>query len=529
MSKSWKKRGAAFLLAAVIAVGAAGCAPKSDTPANGGAQSGRNAADDKLFSEPTEVSMVIGSHVSWPYNENWMVWELIEEATNAKLNIQAIPGADFATKIPLMMASPDTLPDLLHTWQKREVVDAHALSGAFVAFDDHPELLTNFYAFWDSLPAEEKTDAFARRTSGDGKIYSAPSYGTQTVSGLYTWMYRKDIFEKHSLEVPTTSEELYQTAKKLKELYPESYPLCFRDGIGKLLLWGPSWQPYMSHLQYYDYTDNTWKFGPQQPAMKEMVEYFLKLKNEELIPPDYITMETKSWEELMTTDRGFISLDYIVRLDYYNLPMRQQNPDYTLALMAPPKPDYPGSSQVISKTNADYSGFSVCNTSKAERIENAFRFVDWMYTDKACELLSWGKEGVSYTQEGDEKSFILTGDETPQLKYGLGTYGTYQRMETAANEAMYSKEQIEACHQVLPYLEPYTNPSNYLPFTEDQSRELAAISDDLRDYVVENLSKFLLGQRPMSEWDTFVAGLDDMGVVRLLELYEESYQSITNQ
>ncbi|MEI0736314.1 hypothetical protein VQ056_05980 [Paenibacillus sp. JTLBN-2024] len=44
------------------------------------------------------------------------------------------------------------------------------------------------------------------------------------------WLYREDVFKKHNLAVPKTYEELHQVLKKLKELYPESYPLSMRFG-----------------------------------------------------------------------------------------------------------------------------------------------------------------------------------------------------------------------------------------------------------------------------------------------------------
>ena len=39
------------------------------------------------------------------------------------------------------------------------------------------------------------------------------------------------------------------------------------------------------------------------------------------------------------------------------------------------------------------------------------------------------------------------------------------------------------------------------------------------------LRKFLLGQKPMSEWDNFVAGLDDMQVDELLQIWDEAYSA----
>ena len=76
--------------------------------------------------------------------------------------------------------------------------------------------------------------------------------------------------------------------------------------------------------RFNHYTDETWKIGAQQPEMKDAMEYYLKLYNEKLVPPDLNDMPTKTWEELMSTDRGFITEDYIVRLDFFNKPCRRK-------------------------------------------------------------------------------------------------------------------------------------------------------------------------------------------------------------
>ena len=36
---------------------------------------------------------------------------------------------------------------------------------------------------------------------------------------------RVDVFEKNGLEVPKTYDELYESCKKLKEIYPDIYPI----------------------------------------------------------------------------------------------------------------------------------------------------------------------------------------------------------------------------------------------------------------------------------------------------------------
>ena len=451
----------------------------------------------------------------------------MKEATGADLKISAIPGSDFTTKLPLMMASPESLPDLLHTWQKRDV-DDYALTGAYLSYDDHMDEMPNFQKFWATVPEEEKNELFNQRRSADGKIYSAPSYGSPTAFGnMRTWMYRKDIFEKHGLQPPETYEELYQVCKKLKELYPDSYPLCFRNGLGKIGEFGPSWQTNLSWNGYYDFSENTWEFSACQPVMKEIAEYFLKLQQEELVPPDYITLGGKTWEELMSTDRGFITLDYMVRIDFFNLSVRQENPEYTLAMMAPPKADTPEGAQLLMRGDLDFNGYSICNTGKEKNIQNAFRFVDWLYTDEACELLSWGKEGETYEVKDGKRYYLCGENENAQQKYGVGTYGVYQRMDPAAIEALYSEEQIEACREIVDYTEPNTNPLLWMSFTEDEMSRKIKLEQDICTYAQEEMSKFLLGQEPLSEWDTFQKGLKESGVDELLQIYKEAYDRIT--
>ena len=523
MRKTWK-RPLAFLLSALMFAGLFyGCNNGEDSGTGNTTTS--NAGEGKLFTEPTEISITIADHASWPYKSDWKMWQYFQEATGATFDIQTIPGTDYSTKVTLMMSSPETLPDLLHTWEKA-MVDEHAAAGAFVSYTDNMDKMQNFQAFWNTIPEEERQDYMAQRTSGDGKIYSAPSYGTQTITGLRTWMYRKDIFDKHGLEVPETFEELYQVCKQLKELYPESYPLCFRTGFGRIDEMGPSWKKDWAQNAYYDFDQEQWFYGAQDPVMKQMVEYFIKMQNEGLVPPDYLTMPAKSWEELMSTDRGFITLDYVVRIDFFNLPNRERNPDYNLTMMAPPKPDVPTGSQKLMKSNLDFYGYCVCNTGDEEGINNAFKLVDWMYTDEAAELLSWGKEGETYQIVDGKKEFILEEGETPQAKYGVGTYGLYQRLEPGANEASYTDEMVESCHKALEYLEPQANPTMWVPLTEDELERITTLKSELVSFMEENLSKFLLQQRPMSEWDAFQEDLKQMGVDEMLQIYDTAYKRV---
>ncbi len=524
MKKS-TRRILAFLIAAAMALSLTACAGGGN---EGGTQAG-DIPEGKVFAEGTEINMLLSSHASWPYDENWVLIDYIEEATGAKLNIQAIPSADMYTKLPLVIANNSEMPDLLHTFDKGAHVDPYATSGAFISYSDNMDKMPNLQKMLENLGEVEATAITDIRKSGDGKIYSAPSYGTQRVTGIRTWMYRKDIFEKHNLKVPETYDELYEVAKELKKLYPDSYPICNRSGRERFKFTAPSWQNNLDYEIYYDFAQEQWKIGAQEPVFKEMVEYYRKLYAEGLINPNFFDDESKPWEELMSTDRGFITNDYIVRLDFFNLAVRAENPEYTLALMAPPVPNVPTGSAKISRTNLDFAGWAVCNTGKEDRINNAFKYVDWMYTDEAIELLSWGKEGETYNVVDGEKKFILTGDEQVQTKYGIASTGMYQYIIPDAYENTYTKENIDACIECAKYIEDQPNPTNWLALDDEEDDRAAALWDDLKPYLEEQISKFVMGQLPMSEWDTFQKGIEDMGAKELLDIYTTAYNRVVGK
>lgn len=515
MKRKIGKRIVTFTLAASLAISLVACGQKNNTD---------NSSASTSSGDKTELNIVMGSHVSWPYQPNWPIWRWMEEATNTKLKISTIPTTDIATKLPLLLSSTDTLPDLLHVINKT-FVDQNTSSGVFVAVSDNLDKMPNYASFMKSLPENERKELEAQRTASDGKIYFPPVYGTQKVMNLRTWMYRKDVFDKNNLQVPKTQTELYEVSKKLKAIYPESYPLCFRNGMSQIDVMGPMWKNNFSWNVYYDFKAKKWCYGAQDTeTMTGIIKFFNKMLDEKLVPPDFLTINTKSWEELVATDRGFMMSEYLVRIDFFNKPNRENNPEYTWAVMAPPKGDGPNGQSKIAKFNMDPTGYLICNTGKKDKIDKALSLVDWMYSDEGCELLSWGKEGESYKTENGKKKFILNGEDTVQTKYGIGTYGVYQR--TTSFEEGYTEEQREQGKIAYNNTETNVNPILWLPLNNEELKVYNDLYAAITSYTDEQISKFMLKQIPLSQWDTFQKGLADMGVDRLLAAYSSAYDRV---
>lgn len=230
------KKITALMLALVMVFALAACT------GNGNGGSGEVSYDipeGKQVPDDAVIDVTIASHASWPYEEDWKVWEYIREGVGGTINVNSIPSSDFATKFPLLMATPDSLPDVFGFQGKPSGFADYAEQGAFLALDDYEEFLPDYNAFWNSLPEEDQWMKNVRKAA-DGKVYYAPIYGMERSTNVRSWLYRKDIFDKHNLKTPETIDELYTVSKQLKELYPESYPLCMRAGLANFNVIGSS-------------------------------------------------------------------------------------------------------------------------------------------------------------------------------------------------------------------------------------------------------------------------------------------------
>ena len=231
MKKHFRK-GIALLCSAVLATSLfAGCSSGSSSAAAPGSSSSASASvsnseSGPLFSEPVTFSMLIPSHASWPFQDDWYVIDLVKEYTNVDFNITSVDTEGFSEKLNLTMASGE-LPDLIYL-VGNAAVQQYGPQGAFINILDYIDQMPNFKAWY-----EENTQYALNFMSADGALYQFPEQGVDETNRR-GWLYRADVFEELGLEAPTNKDEFYDVLVKLKEAYPNSYPLAFRSFAGAL-------------------------------------------------------------------------------------------------------------------------------------------------------------------------------------------------------------------------------------------------------------------------------------------------------
>ncbi|WP_168121485.1 extracellular solute-binding protein [Paenibacillus sp. HB172176] len=498
----------------LVLVSIAACSSGNNGNGNVSNEPGNTASTDKPITKgpsepaepPTKLSMIVQNHPAYPLQKDWLVYQELGKNANVELDVSGYQG-NWWEAIPLVVASGD-MPDLM--WMSGpDIIHQFGSEGALVNLLDYMDQMPNLKAWIDDH--KEITDALL---SYDGKLYMHPAQGAfGDWDGL--WLYREDIFKKNNLEMPKTYDEFYDVLVKLKELYPDSYPLYVPD-------WGALNQIAYSfgteNTYYYNNEAKEWRFGPTEDSYKQALQFLVDAYKAKLIPQEFGNLDSNKRNEMVTTDKSFVVYGYIGHIDTYNNLARAQNPDFKIAQFTPPGGD--GHEGVHGTQFLFQEGLTVTTTSKNK--EAAFRFIDSLFTEKGREIASWGKEGVTFEKVNGVNQYMadITDTATRATKYGIRTAGVDAWFDNDANLALFNDETKAAYEEASKHIAPA---SEVAVFTKDEADSIAIKKDAIGKYTSENISKFIIGQRPMSEWDDYVKGLDNLGLNDVLKVYEQAY------
>jgi putative aldouronate transport system substrate-binding protein len=396
------------------------------------------APTEKPKEEPTKLTMMVQNHPAWPLKEDWLIWDIHNENANVILEVSGYQG-NWWDAIPLIVASGD-MPDLM--WMVNQDAIKYGEQGAVENLLDHLDKMPNLSAFMAQYPDEAPP-----LYSASGKLYLHPAHGA---FGEYDgmWLYRKDIFEKHQLELPNNYDEFYEVMKKLKEIYPESTPL-YVTGLNTFNNLGINFG--VSHVFFYDPVSKTVKYGPAEDNYKLLLEFIANAYKDNLIPIEFGNLSSEKLEQMLSTDKTFMYHGYESHIDKYNQMMREDNPDFTLAFMKPvegPAGAYNARKFLLQE------GLTVTTTSKNK--EAALKYIDYLFTEEAREAVSWGKEGVTFEVVNGKKQFLpsIPNMATATIEFGIRSSGNMAWVDTDALQALKSEETAAAYEEGLKYLAP---------------------------------------------------------------------------
>ncbi|WP_307847145.1 extracellular solute-binding protein [Micromonospora sp. D93] len=498
-----------------------------------GAMATYGVGDQFKATEALSFSTLYNNHTFYPLKEDWAFWSELTKRTNVKIEPVAVPLSDYEQKRSLLIGAGDAPLIIPKTYHPQE--DAFVSSGAILPVSDYLDLMPNFkekITKWNLKPEIDNL------RQADGKFYLLPGLHEKPTQD-YTVLVRTDIMQELNLPVPKTWDDLYTVLKAMKAKYPNVYPysdlFSKPNPTGALLgILGSSHATYAG----WDFQHATWDptakkftYTGSSEQYKQVVTYLHKLVAEGLLDPESFTQTDDQARQKLANGKSFVVTGNAQTLVNNHRPdLAKTLPNAKMAKIPLPI----GPSGEVNPFPRLENGIMI--SSKARESKNfvaMMQFIDWLwYSDAGLEFARWGVEGTTFTKDASGKrtlvpdvSFLGLNPKASKhlqkdfgFQNGVFAYGGTPDLV----RGFFSPEELEF-QKVMDARKPREVPPPR-PFTDEEREQVSLWETPLKDFVTQNTLKFALGQRPLSEWDAYVAELKAKNSDQYIDLVNKAYE-----
>ncbi len=391
------------------------------------------------------------------------------------------------------------------------------------------EYAPNITAMFEKYP-----EVKAASTAMDGKIYGLPYvFETATTQG-HTGFFSEEWMKNVGIDkVPETVDELYEMLVAFKEQDAngngdpdDEIPFTcagLNTTIRRLLI--PAFTGTSEGLGF-DIKDGKIVYAPALPEYKEFLIYTNKLYTEGLLDAEFAIQTSQQWLAKVKANLSGVYSSSPTGLDPSTTAQQLSLPPLTSATNDTPmaiKPDsiYPGRAFITDRCKDPVAAIRLLDMFYATE-ENAVEgfygntcFVGWegehwQYTDETKTAYQWI---APITGFGDINLSVSVNMELPGLLQ-------FPAMPVGDSLMEMKVEQVNAMQK--PYYKA-AFPIN-ARYTAEESERGNIIENDLYSYVTSMTVKFITGEKPISEFDSYIKTLNDIGLQELLTIKEAVYQ-----
>ena len=423
----------------------------------------------------------------------------------------------------------------------------------FRSYLEDSEKTSNF----NSIDEEGKSAILQAITSPDGNIYTLADYSPEdfNLTPYRCWI-NKTWLDQLGLETPTTTDELKTVLEAFATQDPNGNGVndeIALTGSVPSATWG-CFTPYylMNAFIFYNgdlannglsldedgktviapYTTEQWKAG---------LEYMNDLCSNGLLDPSMFTMDATQFTAMLDQNPNNVGCVCVGGWGYWTGGLDSEN-FQDFEMLAP----LAGPDGVSYAASYEYSPRFFWNITKdCENPELAMKVGDFFY-----------RQDVSYTTRYGEQDVDWSTDEAiTSEKVGL-----YQDMlgiscKIAILEDQWSKVQNKHWYAQCPhylsvddyrgldsmqsgddnrnavlrstsyqlYYDAHPTLMPTLSYTTEETDVISSIATDVTSYVSNSLAEFVTGNRPLSDWDSYLEELDNMGLQTLIETAQTAY------
>lgn len=494
-----------------------GC--QSGKQTNAAASSG-TANGSKMFGSDLTIHVMAKVTASQAFTADAPVFKNIYDKTGVKIELETFPGSDWDTKAKTLIAT-NNMPDVMLNTPN---INNYVNSGVFLAVSDYTDKYApNFKKLQDKIPD-------IKNLYVDGKLYTFPTLSRHINNSGKVPMIRTDILKSLSLNTPQSFDELYSTLEKFKQANPSVYPMINRSGT-KNLFSSLAYPMGSGSEMYYDKDVNggTWLYGPAHAEFKDVLTYLNKLYTNKILDPDYAVLSAQQWQEKLGTNKGTFFFDNPSYAMNFNKSLSSMDasfkfePMLTLKNSRGQQRNYAFGEHPFNKTTI---------SAKVKNPEKVVQFFDWLYSDEGADITNFGIEGKDYTKANNEYTVSKElvdkhkSESDPWRGYmgelGLGQLAFAQYVDdrnqfpfmSDVEKSWYNLWMTDKAMDKLPLVTP--------PLKEEDQTKFTTLSSKVSTMFYAEIDKFIMGSRPISEYDQFADQLNKAGAAEMEKIYKDA-------
>ena len=455
--------------------------------------------------------------------------EYLKTTGNARIEWQTVPWNDYDQKLNLYLQSAD-LPEIVWARDVSTVIANYSILDIFLDWDRYKNRMPNMRRWIDEFPHLNNI------LTENNQRFAITDIATADYIG-WGWFYNPEILMKagHS-KPPESVEEMIDIMRDIKEGVPGADAFL---PIGGHIYWAMGAFGSAMNIKHgigYDPEAGKWAFSQtMNPDHKQMISYLNEIYEFGGFNADMLAGAGAKIGELFSEGNyGFTYQYYSFIKSHFG----QFDREPPLKGMKPPS--YKGQSYYW--VTAPYDGranWGYMFPKDVKMPELLAAYIDNIMSIETYYLFEWGIEGETYIIHPDGRpQYLETYDEEGRKDLGVYNFWDPRYIHFSDYENNWFAAECDAGYIAMAADITRLKAGEQKPtwswprplMSVEQNDEIGKIMARVNTFLDEEQVKFITGERPMFEWDEFIAQLSEMGdIEKVLTYYNEGTQYVMGE
>lgn len=455
----------------------------------------------------------------------YLVFSQLEQATNVRWDATLVSFFSSDEQFQLMVASQDYTDVVCRAIDSYTGGTDQAIEEEFLidVSDLIDENMPNLLDWFDKYPELRK-----QMTTVEGNIGGFPKFYQESSDVNEGALIRQDWLEELGLESPKTYDDLHNVLTQFKEKKNASAPLVIPTNTG---VQGDLLNGY--NIGNYYQVDGEVRFGPMQPEFKEYLTMMNQWYNEGLLSDSFLTSQAEvlmDFSTILSGDTGVWCGNGTQSITQLLSMASESQPDMRITGMTNVTKD--GKTAHVGNESQILDSIMWSITTECSDPAAIAQYVDYLYSDAGILLANYGVEGETFNYVDGKPVLTELVTNNPDYSYNLAlNIFTCDRQtpvpfiideQKARND--YSEDQMNAVEVWSNATDGlYNIPRQGVNMTTEEQEEYNGIYSDIDTYMDETISKFVVGDLSLDQFDSFVQQLKDMGIEDCIAIEQAAY------